>query len=141
MTYFLGLTVLPLGRCSAPSPAHVASAFPAWMSLKDISATPFGEAVGGGSKRLAFLLTTDGCSTDLMGKGPARASRVNEFKSCLKVVFETYGGFALVVRFFRGDVGTETVSIRRTAKISLESLLETFPELEEDTRYVCTWRG
>lgn len=141
MSYFLGLTVLPSGGRLRPSLDGISSALPTGLSVQDISATPFGDAVGGGAKRLALALTAGGTSTDLLGKGPARASQIDACKSCLEALFEAHGGLALVVHFFRGDVGKEAVSIGRTAKVSLKVLLETFPALGEDTRYVCTWRG
>lgn len=138
MSHFIGLALLPIGR-RTHTLDELQLTFKEPIEVTDIRGISFGKAVGATEDRLSVSPLVGGTSTDLLGLGSQRAARVDEFRRYLSTIFGRFGGFALLVHFFRGRVDSEPVTVRSTVRLSLEDLLRRYPSLDEDVRYVVTW--
>jgi hypothetical protein len=133
MSHFLGTAIIPIRKQAhgLPDIGRILG--------KRINGTAFEAAlVGGATSRPSFGIVSGGTSTDLVGEGRGRTPLVAETVDGLRRLFETYGGFALLLHFFRGDVRSEIVQVMASKALSWNAFKERFPVIEEDVRYTVT---
>ena len=109
------------------------------FKMRDVSGSPFGNAISGKEGRVVFCLLLGGISDAILGIGKSNSDWPLECEKFLRQTFETYGGFALVVRNFSGDIFTEFVTLEGSRKLGFEEFCSEFPALEENVRYVVVW--
>jgi len=116
--------------------APIEGAFPPPIELQQATNFPIGRSILAPSGQgKAYLVTVNGCSMDLMGRTSKRKSRVDLFTDSLTAALAEVPSMWVLVHWTHGDVSEERIALRDRQKISLDTFLELFPNLEEDVRY------
>ncbi len=99
---------------------------------------PIGRAVAGGNPAASpALVTSGGCSSDLMNRGPKKRRYAGTFLDYLNCLGQQGVAASVLVHWCRGDIATEKVEVREKRKILLAEFRELFPDkVDEDVRYV-----
>src|SRR5262249_50152353 len=130
MSYFLILSVPRSRLADLP--------FGPEFQVEDVSASPIGRAATGGRVgSSAYLVTVDGCSTDVLVRGERRNDRRAEFLRGVEALLQREHAVSLLIHWARGAVRQEPATLRHREKIAYPDLTRLFPHhLEEDAPYV-----
>lgn len=132
MSYFICLGV-------SNSSFSVGDLFAQDVNLSDASSFPFGVVtIGGYQDGRAYLVTMNGSSTELLGRGPTKKNHPEYFINGVEKLLQHLHSVAFVVHWFTGMVKYEKVSISHKESISFAELKTQFSSLQEDTRYIIT---
>ena len=111
--------------------------FPPPVELQEVTTTPFGLAVAGGKATArSYLVLHAGCSSELLGKGRKRGDLSHVFVAAITNVLEQFPAVSFMVHFFKGTIEREVVTSRGKQFMTIKQFADTFPNVEEDIRYV-----
>ncbi len=135
MSFFLGMAPMNIRRDARPFEL-VRLAFPPPLTFVELEKSPFADALRGERPgRTGFLITAGSSSRDVLGLGRERASALHTFSSGLEKVIAACGGCSLLLHWFRSDIRTERIAVRRSETVLATDFFNAPIRLEQDVRY------
>lgn len=133
MSYFLAISMRSQRR--PPMRASYQDYFLSAAKLTLANSIPIGAALRNGQDAPVFLVTVNGCSTDLLGRGSPQHDRSDSFLKCLRELVDDEGRVSVLLHWFSGDVRTELVPIDSKSVVSMADFRADYPRISCNVRY------